>query len=80
MQLQSSTYLEVSTGIAETRVQSALRRNAAADLIYPLGDKILVSSDLHKTLIGPFVVLNVQGRMITIQTREEKYRQMFSVF
>lgn len=80
MQLKSPTYIKVSADIAERRIQSALRRNTAADRIYQLGDKLLAFSDLYKALVGLSVFMHGKEQIINIQATEGNYQQMFIAF
>ena len=82
MRLLATAQMEMNAIVAERRVQAALTRQIppAADRVYQLGDEVLVFSEQDKNWLGPFVVMHVQGRMITIQNREGTYRQMFNAF
>ena len=82
MGLLTSGQMEMNAIIAERRIQAALTKQIppAADRTYRLGDEVLVFCEQDKTWIGPFTVMHVQGRMITIQNREGTYRQMFNAF
>ena len=82
MQILSAAQMEMSAIVAERGVLAALNRNIlpATIRVYTLGDEILVFSEQEKQWLGPSLVCNVHGRMITAQNVEGSYRQTFNTY
>lgn len=52
----------------------------AANRVYKMGEKILVYSENEKRWVGSLIVVDITGRMITVQTPDETRLQTFNSF
>lgn len=74
--------MEMNSIVSERRVQSALTKEIppAANRTYQLGERVLVFSELSKCWEGPYTVIHVLGRMVTVSSIDGSYRQTFNAF
>lgn len=72
MEAIAKAQMEMNAIVAEWRVLTALSRNVSqyAGYIFRIGDRALVYSENGNRLIGPFVIAQVDGRMITVRTMD----------
>lgn len=68
--------------VVDRGVQEALTKNIppAADRNYNLGDEVLIYSEQTKQWIGPFKVIQTEGRMIAVQQKGKPIRNTFNAF
>ncbi len=71
---------EMNSIVAERRVLAALTRDIppAADRTYKIGEDVLVYSEKDKKWLGPFIVVDATGRLITVQSQDRSTRQQFN--
>lgn len=82
MEALKTAQAEMNSIVAERRVVEALTRNIppAADRVYKLGEEVLVYSEAKREWVGPFEVVHVHGRMITVKNKENSVRKTFNSF
>lgn len=73
---------EMNSIVAERRVLAALNKSipSAADRNYKLGEKVLIYSETSKTWIGPYIVIDCTGRIVTVKTHDNSFRQTFNAY
>ena len=73
---------EMNSIIAERGVLAALTRDIppAADRTDKIGEEVLVFSEKDKHWLGPFIVMDCTGRLVTVRTMDRKQRQQFHAF
>ena len=70
----------MNSSIAERRIMTALTRDIppAADRTYKLGEEVLVYNEYKKEWLGPLIVVDSTGRMITAYNPQTKLRQPYN--
>lgn len=48
--------------------------------MFRIGYKVLIYFEKFDNLIGPFTVIFIEGRMITVQTLDSNYKYLFKSF
>lgn len=73
--------MEMNSIISERPVASAFTWDIPqhADKVYELEDEVLVFSE-DKLWVGPYDVVHVLGRMVTLQSKNGQKRQTFNKF
>ena len=73
---------EMNSIVAERRVLAALTRDIppAADRTYKIGEEVLIYSEKEKKWLGPFIVVDCTGRLVTVRSLDGKSRQAFNAF
>lgn len=80
MEAIKTVQAELKSIVAERRVLETLTKNIppATDRTYNFGEEVLVLSGEKKEWAGPFMVSNVEGQMITLQSKDGSYHQTFN--
>ncbi len=73
---------EMNSIIAERRVLAALTKKIppAADRQYNLGEEVLIYDEKVKEWVGPAIVVDCTGRMVTVRSKDGKLRQTYNAF
>ncbi len=80
LEMIKTAQAEMNSIVAERRVLAAVTRDVppATDRTYKLGEDVLVYSEKEKEWLGPFIVVDVTGRLVTVQSENGQSRQQFS--
>lgn len=82
MDILAASQAEFNAIFAERKKMTALTRDIppAADRFYKLEEEVLAYSEKEKKRLGPLIVVDVIGRMITVQTLDGTKRNIFDAF
>ena len=82
MEILVRAQMEMNAIVAERRIMAPLTKDIppAADRVCELGEEVLVFAEKEKKWTGPSIVVNVHGRMITVQARDGSRRQIYNAF
>ena len=80
MEVLTMAQREMNTIIAQRRIITALTKNipSASDRFYSIDDEVLVYREKEKEWVGPYRVVFIDGKMITMQNPERTYEGTFS--
>jgi transposase InsO family protein len=73
--------MEMNSIIAERRVNTALRKNApsSVDYVFAVDDEVLVFRERTNSWTGPFKILKVNDKILTVQSMDKMYQSDFNV-
>jgi hypothetical protein len=81
MEVIAAAQMEMNSIIAERRIATALAKNipSAAEHVYAVGDEVLAFREKESSWTGPFKVVAIANKILTIQSTDGKYKNDFNV-
>jgi hypothetical protein len=78
MEFIAAAQMEMNSIIAERRIATTLAKNipSAAEYVYAVGDEVLDFREKESSWTGPFKVVAIADKILTIQVRMESTRMI----
>jgi hypothetical protein len=81
MEVIAAAQMEMNSIIAERNIETALAKNipSTAEHVYAVGDEVLSFQEKECSWTGPFKVVAIADKILTIQSTDGKYKNDFNV-